>query len=102
MTAVTDVGSARLTETVAQRQIQRNLEGRTALVTGGSRGIGRGIALKLAERGARVAITYVTHQDEAQRTVDAVKRHDTIGTATRVDVTDHQQIERAIDGVVEE
>ena len=102
MAPVTEVASAPLSEALTQPEVRRNLEGRTALVTGGSRGIGRGIALKLAERGARVAITYVTHHDEAQRTVDAVKRHDTIGTATRVDVADHRQIERAIDGVVEE
>ena len=44
----------------------------------------------------------MTHKDEAERTVDAVKHHDTIGTALRVDVGDRHQIERAIDGVVEE
>src|SRR5437016_3900389 len=62
MTPVTEVGSAPLADVLSQPQVRRNLEGRTALITGGSRGIGRGIALKLAQHGARVAITYVTHK----------------------------------------
>ena len=41
------------------------LKGKTALVTGGSRGIGRAIALKLAENGADVAIVYAGRQDAA-------------------------------------
>jgi NAD(P)-dependent dehydrogenase (short-subunit alcohol dehydrogenase family) len=102
MAPVTEVGPAPLAEVLPQQRIPRNLEGRTALITGGSRGIGRGIALKLAERGARIAITYVAHEDAAQDTVDKVKRHETIGTAMRVDVGDRRQIERAIDRVVGE
>ncbi|MCA1602949.1 MAG: SDR family NAD(P)-dependent oxidoreductase, partial [Acidobacteria bacterium] len=39
-----------------------------ALITGGSRGIGRGIALKLAEKGARVAINYFENEAAAQDT----------------------------------
>ena len=45
------------------------LTGRTAVVTGGSRGIGRAIALKLASLGANVAIVYAGRTDAAQAAV---------------------------------
>jgi 3-oxoacyl-[acyl-carrier protein] reductase len=46
----------------------RFLDGRRAIVTGGSRGLGRAIALTLARRGARVAITYSRNDDDAEET----------------------------------
>lgn len=48
------------------------LDGKVALVTGGARRIGRGIALALAEAGADVAITYLTSQAEASATVEEI------------------------------
>lgn len=49
-----------------------DLTGRVAAVTGGSRGIGRGIAALLAERGAAVAISYREREDAARETVEAI------------------------------
>ena len=45
------------------------LRNRVALVTGGSRGIGRGIAVRLAQNGARVAIAYRSNKAAAQQTL---------------------------------
>lgn len=49
------------------------LEGRVALVTGGSRGIGRGIALALAREGADVAVNYRNKAEEAEAVVAEIK-----------------------------
>lgn len=53
---------------VPGRSVERDLEGRTALVTGGSRGIGRAIALSLAERGANLVIAYLRKSAPARDT----------------------------------
>ena len=59
-----------------------SLEGKTALVTGGSRGIGRAISLELARAGARVVVGYRTGGDEAEAVV-----RDTGGRAIQADVS---------------
>jgi len=47
--------------------ILKNLSGRTALVTGGSRGIGRAIVCSLAEAGAKVAFVYQSNKEAAEK-----------------------------------
>ena len=51
-----------------------DLQGKSAVITGSGRGIGRGIALALAQRGCNVAINYFRHREEAEETAAAVER----------------------------
>ena len=68
------------------------LEGKCALVTGGSRGIGRGIALRLAERGARVAINYVRDEAAAKQTLAAIRERGASGFIVRADVSKPDEV----------
>src|SRR5262245_64104127 len=70
-----------------ERSTPMSLKGKHALVTGGSRGIGRGIALKLAEQGARVAVHYYTNQSAAKDTLERVRKHGGNGILVQADVT---------------
>ncbi len=73
---------------------ERNLEGKVALVTGSARRIGRSIALRLGELGARVAVHYGTSETEALATAERSG-----GKAFQADLTDVGAIERLFDEV---
>lgn len=79
-----------------------SLEGRVALVTGGSRGIGRAIVERLAGRGAAVAFTYHSREDAAQAVVAELERRGHQAMALQADVADEAQVLAAVAGVVEQ
>jgi NAD(P)-dependent dehydrogenase (short-subunit alcohol dehydrogenase family) len=78
------------------------LKGKTVLVTGAAKRIGRAIALVLAERGANVAITYLGSQPEAEETVRALAAHDIDALAVRCDLRDPESIQQTMASVIEE
>jgi 3-oxoacyl-[acyl-carrier protein] reductase len=69
-----------------------SLEGKTALVTGGSRGIGRAIAVELAQAGAQVTLSYRSGKDEAEAVASEIG-----GTAVQADVSDADEAKRLVD-----
>jgi 3-oxoacyl-[acyl-carrier protein] reductase len=78
------------------------LSGRVAIVTGGSRGIGRGIAELLAERGASVAIAYREQEAPAAAFVTAVRDRAGKAWAGRCNVADEAQVTAFVDAAIRE
>ncbi|MGB7280620.1 MAG: 3-oxoacyl-ACP reductase family protein [Candidatus Acidiferrum sp.] len=78
----------------------KKLEGKIALVTGGSRGIGAGIAKRLATDGAAVAITYSKDGDAASSVVKAIEQKGGKAIAIQADSTDADAIKRAVEKTV--
>jgi len=79
-----------------------NLEGTSAIVTGGSLGIGTATALKLAEYGADVAINYRKHKEEAEEVVRRIAALGRRGLAVQADVSSFTDAERMVSGVLRE
>jgi len=69
-----------------------SLKGKHALITGSSRGIGRGIALKLAEHGVNVAVHYYQNETAALETLAQVRERGADGFVVQADVLDPKQI----------
>jgi 3-oxoacyl-[acyl-carrier protein] reductase len=78
------------------------LENKVALVTGGSRGIGRAIALRLAAMGAKVAINYVSKPDAAQEVIDSIKAAGSEGGLYKFDVADSEAVNTSIAKIIED
>ncbi len=75
--------------------------GRVALVTGGSRGIGRAISQELAQRGAFVVINYTSRPDAAEDTLTAIRSAGGNGEIVGFDVSDSAAVEQAFSGIKE-
>lgn len=69
---------------------------KVALVTGGSRGIGRACSIKLAEQGYYVLINYQSNETEAQNTLQMVREKGGDGEIIKFNVADQEQVETAI------
>ena len=79
-----------------------SFKGKNALITGSSRGIGRGIALKLAEKGARIAVHYFRNRQAAEATLEQVRKLGADGILVQADVCDPEQILRMFQQVRDE
>ncbi|MEU8217101.1 3-oxoacyl-ACP reductase family protein [Micromonospora taraxaci] len=78
------------------------LDGKVALVTGGGRGIGAAVALRLAEEGADVALTFQQNQRRADGVVDQIKAVGRRAVAMQADSSDPAAVVGAVDRVVGE
>jgi enoyl-[acyl-carrier protein] reductase III len=72
---------------------------RFALVTGGSRGIGRGVALELARGGAHVAVGYCRNEAAAGQTLDGIRKAGSDGFIVQADVTYPDEVRRMVERV---
>ncbi|SDM62435.1 3-oxoacyl-[acyl-carrier protein] reductase [Halogranum gelatinilyticum] len=78
-----------------------NLQDRTCVVTGSSRGIGRGIAEDLGAHGANVVVNYRSSEGEAHEVVDAIEEDGGTAIAVQADVCDEDEVEAMADRVAD-
>ncbi len=72
-----------------------------ALVTGGSRGIGRACCIKLAEMGLNILINYTSNDEEAKKTQEAVKAKGVDAVLMKFDVSNMEAVDKAVGGWIE-
>ncbi|HTJ43346.1 MAG TPA: beta-ketoacyl-ACP reductase [Kofleriaceae bacterium] len=79
--------------------VDKALEGRVALVTGGSRGIGRAICVGLAHRGAKVIVNYAGREDAARETASLVEAAGAKAAIAQFDVANGEQVTESIKAI---
>jgi 3-oxoacyl-[acyl-carrier protein] reductase/pteridine reductase len=77
-----------------------NLKGKTVLITGGARRLGKAIALAMAEAGANIAFTFLTSANEASLTQQEIERSGVQSLALRCDLRDEQSIQQTVSQVL--
>ena len=75
-------------------KMEKDFEGKTALVTGGSRGIGRAVCLDLAKWGACVAVNYTSNREAAKDTVQTIIKDGGETSAFKADVSDPEEAQK--------
>ena len=78
------------------------LDGKIALVTGASKGIGAAIALRLAERGARVAVNYNTSEGLAEQVAASIRDAGSDALTVRADVSDPPQVTAMVERIADD
>ncbi len=84
------------------KAVVMSFQGKHALITGSSRGIGRGIALKLAEKGAKIAIHYYQNENAAKDTLAKVRERGSDGFIVQADVSRTADVQSIFDKVKSE
>jgi 3-oxoacyl-[acyl-carrier protein] reductase len=87
-------------ETLGKKMKMNKLEGKIALITGGSRGIGAAIAKRLAAEGANVAITYTKGADAAASVVKEIERVGRKAIAIQADAANAEAVKAAVEKTV--
>ena len=72
---------------------EQDLRGRVALVTGGSRGIGRAVCLRLAEAGAWVGINYTSGEEAAAETLSQIRNAGGDGGIYQADISSYEMVD---------
>ncbi|MGH9733815.1 MAG: SDR family NAD(P)-dependent oxidoreductase [Candidatus Acidiferrales bacterium] len=81
---------------VGAEQSNKSLQGKVAIVTGASTGIGKAIAIEMARRGASVVVNYIGKPDPAQDVVKAIESGNGAAVAIEADVSNSQQVTRMV------
>ena len=79
-----------------------NLDGKVALISGASRGIGRGIALRMGRSGAKVVVNYRTHPDEAEEVAEEIRSAGSDALVYGADVSDRDAVDAMVAATVEQ
>jgi glucose 1-dehydrogenase len=77
------------------------LDGKVALVTGGSKGIGQAIAIRVASEGARVAFNYRSHREGADETLEKIKSSGSEGFTLQADLSSIAGVRGLVDGTID-
>lgn len=75
-------------------------DGKVALITGGTKGIGKAIALSLAGYGAKVIVNYISDAETAEQTRKEIEKINGFGLAFRADVSNYEEVQEMIDSII--